>query len=549
MGFESLEQPSRGSACAAGAELPPKTVPPKTAVRRRLAWGALALAFSLFAAAPAALAAPPSPPFGPAIDAYAEYKRQSTCDPTAKPGVLAFRDLLLQAYGPRTHSIVRSCRAKGRSEHKEGRALDWSVNVSKPEENSLANEVLAWLLSRDQHGNAHAFARRLGIMYVIWNRKIWGAYKPNGPLTNGPTGGWRKYTGKNPHTDHIHFSFSWAGARKETTWWRAPAEPLPSPSPRVTRIWGGDRMGTALSVSSTAFPKRGSARNVFLARSTSWPDALTAATLAGRFGGPVLLTSGAREPERWLRQEVKRVLGTPPKKARERKKKTVWLVGGGAVLPGSMAKAFRPQYRVERRGGSDRYETARLAASDVAGRRGLDSAIVASGESFVDALPMLAVAARNDWPLLLTPPRQLGPAARDFLARRRIKNVHIAGPPGVVSDRVAGEIRALGSVNSVSRHFGATRSHTSTLIGERFFPRPAHFVTATGWNWPDAAVAAPYAGNNLNAPILLLNRDDVTTYVSDYVRARMSSTARGYVIGGTEALTLRAERNFGALFR
>ena len=25
--------------------------------------------------------------------------------------------------------------------------------------------------------------------------------------------------GTNPHTDHIHFSLSWAGAKKETTWW------------------------------------------------------------------------------------------------------------------------------------------------------------------------------------------------------------------------------------------------------------------------------------------------------------------------------------------
>jgi hypothetical protein len=25
--------------------------------------------------------------------------------------------------------------------------------------------------------------------------------------------------GTNPHTDHIHFSFSWAGARKQTSYW------------------------------------------------------------------------------------------------------------------------------------------------------------------------------------------------------------------------------------------------------------------------------------------------------------------------------------------
>ena len=39
----------------------------------------------------------------------------------------------------------------------------------------------------------HANARRLGIMYMIWNRRIWSSYKASS--------GWRKYSGSNPHTD------------------------------------------------------------------------------------------------------------------------------------------------------------------------------------------------------------------------------------------------------------------------------------------------------------------------------------------------------------
>ncbi len=47
-------------------------------------------------------------------------------------------------------------------------------------------------------------ARRFGIMYIIWNHQIWGTYAPQR--------GWAPYTGSVPHTDHIHFSFSWDGA-------------------------------------------------------------------------------------------------------------------------------------------------------------------------------------------------------------------------------------------------------------------------------------------------------------------------------------------------
>ena len=42
---------------------------------------------------PLALAAPATPSFGSAIDAYAAYDGQRTCDPTAKPGVIDVRDL------------------------------------------------------------------------------------------------------------------------------------------------------------------------------------------------------------------------------------------------------------------------------------------------------------------------------------------------------------------------------------------------------------------------------------------------------------------------
>jgi hypothetical protein len=54
-------------------------------------------------------------------------------------------------------------------------------------------------------------ARRLGVMYIIWNGRIWGSYRA--------AEGWRSYGGANPHTDHVHFSFSRAGALKQTSYW------------------------------------------------------------------------------------------------------------------------------------------------------------------------------------------------------------------------------------------------------------------------------------------------------------------------------------------
>ncbi|QQC89661.1 hypothetical protein [Streptomyces alfalfae] len=160
--------------------------------------------------------APTAPEFGPDIDPYAPYEPQRGCDPEAKPGLVGFRDLVLAAYpGTTSMGISRACGSGGQSEHKEGRAWDWGVNVQGQEH--LADDLIGWLHATDRHGNPHALARRFGIMYMIWNRRIW--------MANRPDAGWQPYRGANPHTNHIHFSFSWAGARKETSWWKGPVTP------------------------------------------------------------------------------------------------------------------------------------------------------------------------------------------------------------------------------------------------------------------------------------------------------------------------------------
>jgi hypothetical protein len=48
---------------------------------------------------------------------------------------------------------------------------------------------------------ARALAGETRIKYVIWNRQIM-----SGPGQSHPCGKWRAYTGKNPHTKHVHLS-------------------------------------------------------------------------------------------------------------------------------------------------------------------------------------------------------------------------------------------------------------------------------------------------------------------------------------------------------
>jgi hypothetical protein len=167
-------------------------------------------------------AAPITPAFGPAIDPLASYVGQVTCDPTPKPGAVALMNLLEATY-PSTTSfgIGRDCAVGGTSEHKEGRAYDWGVDAADPAQAAMAEDLLIWLLAPDAYGNKYAMARRLGIMYVIWNRMTWKAYAADK--------GWQPYTGASPHTDHVHFSLSWDGALGATSWLAGVPKAAPAP--------------------------------------------------------------------------------------------------------------------------------------------------------------------------------------------------------------------------------------------------------------------------------------------------------------------------------
>lgn len=146
---------------------------------------------------------------------------QHKCSTSAKPGVEAFRDFVLAAY-PCTldWGIVRACWQGGTSEHKEGRAWDWGVTTQQ----DAPYDLLRWLLATDIYGNEYAMARHFGIMYMIFNGKIWTAYEPHK--------GWQRYSGS-AHRDHVHFSFSWDGALKRTSYYTASAI-TPSTQPMIT---------------------------------------------------------------------------------------------------------------------------------------------------------------------------------------------------------------------------------------------------------------------------------------------------------------------------
>lgn len=161
-----------------------------------------------------------SAPYLMPVEDYAGYQPQTTCKTTPKKGVLLLAAALTArggGYGP----ISRSCSGSSTSEHKEARAFDWLLDATSPTDKALATTLLDELFAPDDTGAPHALARRMGIMYVIWNDTMYAAYDGFAKKTY-LSSGCRSRRACSPtlrHRDHMHISLTRRAARGKTSWY------------------------------------------------------------------------------------------------------------------------------------------------------------------------------------------------------------------------------------------------------------------------------------------------------------------------------------------
>jgi hypothetical protein len=198
-------------------------------VRRLLVAAALlaaALAPATSAHAGTASLVPALTPDAPAFAAYpleglASYDPQRTCTRKPKLGTVELGEYLVATYGGSGGAVNRACSSGGTSEHKDGRALDWTLNAAVPADRALAEEFLDDVLAPDASGQPAALARRMGIMYVIWDDTMyaaWDGFAPRRYLSSGCRSV-RKCSPTLRHRDHVHVSMSKAGAKARTSFY------------------------------------------------------------------------------------------------------------------------------------------------------------------------------------------------------------------------------------------------------------------------------------------------------------------------------------------
>jgi hypothetical protein len=156
------------------------------------------------------------------IEDYASYEPQTVCRSKALPGTKALARWVNRSFaGGKARATIRACNSGGRSEHKDGRAIDWMVSATSKRDRTTVNKFLTRLRATDRQGNEDALARRMGVMYVIWNDRMyaaWREFEPE-PYLNSSCKKLRTCSRTLRHRDHVHISLSHAGGRGHTSWY------------------------------------------------------------------------------------------------------------------------------------------------------------------------------------------------------------------------------------------------------------------------------------------------------------------------------------------
>jgi putative cell wall-binding protein len=252
--------------------------------------------------------------------------------------------------------------------------------------------------------------------------------------------------------------------------------PVPS---NVHRIAGSTRLATAIGASQDQFPTTGSASAVVLARSDTFPDALSGGPLAAKVHGPLLLTSSA-SLDAPVKAEIVRVAAPGS---------TIYILGGSAAISPTVDAALTALgFVVKRISGADRFATA-VAVADQMGDP--TTVFEATGTNFPDALAGGPAAIKTGGVILLTNGATQSTATAAYLAAHTGGTHYALGGPAAAADPTATPL------------VGDDRFWTSIAVAGTFFPDATTVGAATGLNFPDALAA----GSDLaakGAPLLLV---------------------------------------------
>ncbi len=287
--------------------------------------------------------------------------------------------------------------------------------------------------------------------------------------------------------------------------------------PLGKRLHGSNRFATAAAVSREGWQAKSD--TVVIAFGYDFPDALAGAPLAYQLDAPLLL-SNEEELSPATENEIKR-LGA---------KNAVILGSSGLIKPIVEQKLNALGVtQITRYGGADRFETATKIAAQLPKK---DTAILARGYDFPDALAIASYAAEKGYPILLTRDYEVPESTANAL--KNYENIIVVGDEGVIPDSLLKSVNKTG----FTRYGGKSRYDTNAAIVNGLYNGVDTAYIARGYNFPDALTGAVLAAKK-RAPILLSNDVDVPD-VTETTILKHKMDSFGF-LGGQSVLDVQNE--------
>ncbi|TGE31863.1 cell wall-binding repeat-containing protein [Desulfosporosinus sp. Sb-LF] len=368
-------------------------------------------------------------------------------------------------------------------------------------------------------------------MYLTWNPVSSAAYyyvyratSPSNAYTNIATITTTNYTDFNLSQNTTYYykvqavnssglsSFSSiAYATTANTDNTAPPDAPPDASSQIQsdRLAGEDMYETSAEVAESGWK---TSYYAFIVSGENFSDALCSAPLAQKYNAPLLLT-----PKDTLNEQTKTQL-------LRLKVKNVIIIGGSGVVSSVVEQSIKSMgIEVSRIAGNDRYETSIKIAQSMGQ---FNQAIIASGDTFPDALSIAPIAAMKRIPILLTPKDSLPQSVRAYLLKN-VQSTYVVGGTGVVSENV------LKQLPSPKRLSGINRYETNISIIKEFADELDFNLCyiSTGEYYADALAGSTLASLTNSPVILVSNPVDQSTI--DFFRDKTSSIKKEIVFGGT----------------
>ncbi|MCW4681703.1 SpoIID/LytB domain-containing protein [Bacillus pumilus] len=285
----------------------------------------------------------------------------------------------------------------------------------------------------------------------------------------------------------------------------------------VQRYAGKTLYDTANFIASNGWKKPAT---IVVVNKDAFSDAISVAPLAYKLNAPILYT------------EKSVLTKATESQIKKMNPDNILIIGGTSVISTKTETALKKYGKIKRISGATRYDVSKNIAKEMGT---YSQAIVVTGRVFADGAAIAPYAARNGYPILLTPKSKLPNYSLP-------KKVMIIGGENAVGKSVEKQIK---KTSSVTRIDGMTRYDVAANIVKKLNMGAKKIYLARGSSFSDAIPLSLIAAKN-NSPMVLIKKDDITTPVKNILKEK--GTYSFHIAGGTGAVTEKVQKKLANEF-